>query len=147
MANDLEPRERDLITGLEASLWRAETRFDRAHMERVLHEDFVEFGRSGRVYDRAAILGMPPERIDADIPLPDLRVASVGEGVALVTYTSRVSSDGTILVGNRSSLWLRTLEGWQLRFHQGTPASAPGERIEPADPARGDRRPGADPVD
>jgi len=35
---------------LEESMWRAETRFDRGYVERLLHPDFFEFGRSGRVW-------------------------------------------------------------------------------------------------
>jgi len=41
---------------LEESLWRPETRYDGAWMRRVLHPEFREFGRSGRVYDLAATL-------------------------------------------------------------------------------------------
>ena len=37
---------------LEESLWRHETRFDRDYLQRVLHPDFFEFGRSGRVWTR-----------------------------------------------------------------------------------------------
>ena len=43
------------LRGLEESLWRAETRFDRKYMDAVLAPDFAEFGRSGRRYDRDAI--------------------------------------------------------------------------------------------
>lgn len=137
MARPLEPLELDHLRSLEESLWRAETRFDRGYMERLLHEDFVEFGRSGRVYDRAAILALPRGPIDAELPLPGLRIALVADDVALVTYTSRVADGASIAVGNRSSLWVRSAGGWKLRFHQGTPAAVPAEPAAATDRIRG----------
>lgn len=35
---------------IEEALWRPQTRSDRAFMDRICAPDFVEFGRSGRVY-------------------------------------------------------------------------------------------------
>ena len=112
--------ETERLRDLEESLWRAETRFDRAHMERVLHPDFLEFGRSGRTYTREQCLGVAPGEIDAELPLRDFAVHPVAEGIRLVTYVSVVRY-GTVQVGNRSSLWVRDGESWRLRFHQGTP--------------------------
>jgi hypothetical protein len=40
-----EATERKL-RDLEESLWRSETRHDPARMRRLLHPDFLEFGRS-----------------------------------------------------------------------------------------------------
>lgn len=37
---------------LEESLWRSKTRFDDAGMDASFADDFCEFGRSGRVYQR-----------------------------------------------------------------------------------------------
>jgi hypothetical protein len=118
----LSARDLDEIRSLEESLWRRETRFDREHMENVLAPDFFEFGRSGRIYDRTATLAVPPQAIDADLPLAELRVHDLGGGTALVTYVSRVRYDNVELA-NRSSIWTRRLGSteWQLRFHQGTP--------------------------
>jgi hypothetical protein len=104
---------------LEESLWVAKTRFDATYMERVLHEDFFEFGRSGRIYKRADTLDAAPREIGATIPLKDFAVHRVGEDVFLVTYKSEVR-DEELEIGNRSSLWIKTKDGWKLRFHQGT---------------------------
>lgn len=110
------------LQGLEESLWRPETRYDTAWMRRVLHPDFREFGRSGRVYDLGAILDAPAAAFEAELPFPGFAVAELAPGVALVTYVSRVRSDGGVLAANRSSVWVRGADGWRLRFHQGTPA-------------------------
>ncbi len=105
---------------LEESLWVAETRFDRAYMERVLAPDFFEFGRSGRMYTREKSLSAPAQTINAKLPLRDFAVHLIAPDVALVTYVSEVMYE-TVELANRSSLWTKGEKGWQLRFHQGTP--------------------------
>ena len=106
---------------LEEGLWRAETRFDPDWMRRVLHPDFLEFGRSGRVYDLEATLAAEAAPFSVELPLPGFTVREPAPGVALVTYVSRVDHlDGQPLAANRSSLWVRA-DDWRLRFHQGTP--------------------------
>ncbi len=116
--------EEDLnkLRELEESLWIAETRFDRGYMDRILAPDFFEFGRSGRIYMREDTLSAPPQKINAVLPLKDFKVHMISDGVVLVTYTGEVVS-GNLLTSNRSSLWLKTPGGWQLRFHQGTPVT------------------------
>ncbi len=105
---------------LEESLWRSETRFNREYMDRILAPDFFEFGRSGRIYQRADTLAAPFAEIKAKLPLDDFAVYLIDMNVALVTYTSRVTDD-QVQVANRSSIWCKTANGWQIKFHQGTP--------------------------
>jgi hypothetical protein len=109
------------LVELEHSLWRAETRFDRQFMERVLADDFSEFGRSGKVHTRFDTLGVTGETIQAT--LRDIEVDRVTEDVALVTYVGEVQQD-VLHVANRASVWVRRDGRWQLRFHQGTPLQA-----------------------
>jgi hypothetical protein len=106
---------------LEESLWKSETRFDLEYMEKVLSPEFFEFGRSGKVYARKDTLyGARPQVINAKFPLKNFKVEMIAENVALVTYISEVTYE-KVEVGNRSSIWIKTPKGWQLRFHQGTP--------------------------
>lgn len=109
---------------LERALWRAETRFDRKFMERVLADDFSEFGRTGRVHTRFDTLGVDERPIDAH--LRDIEVDRVTEDVALVTYVSEVQHE-VLDLANRASIWVRRDGRWQLRFHQGTPLQGPSE--------------------
>jgi hypothetical protein len=104
---------------LEESLWRTQTRFGPDHLQQVLHPDFFEFGRSGRVWTRHDTLTAEPGPIDAQ--LADFAVHPLGDDAVLVTYTSYVRHQH-MAVGRRSSIWVRTGSSWQLRFHQGTPA-------------------------
>jgi hypothetical protein len=117
---DLAAADIERLRELELSLWQAPTCFDSDYMNRVLAEDFTEFGRSGRVYAREDTLAVPPQPIDAR--LTDMAFRALGESAALVTYRTHVRDGEETLVGNRSSVWSRAGAGWQLRFHQGTPA-------------------------
>jgi hypothetical protein len=119
----LTPEDVNTLRALEVSLWTTETRFDPALMEQTLDKDFVEFGRSGRRYERAEMI-FPADQmqpIDIRLPLPDYSVDLIAPDVALVTYTSDVRYDGTVHCARRSSLWRRVDGSWKLRFHQGTP--------------------------
>jgi hypothetical protein len=113
----------ETIRALEESLWRSKTRFSRELMDKTFAEDFFEFGRSGRRYGRDEMFfdKSAPEDINATLPLPEFHARHITDDVVQVTYVSEVVYDGTILKGNRSSIWSRTEGTWQLRFHQGTP--------------------------
>lgn len=115
------------LLALEETLWRTATRFDRGWLEKVLHPDFQEFGRSGRRWSRAEIIGVPAADITVAWPPLHLDVRLVAPGVALLTY---VVVDGDGAAANRSSLWLQEPTGapdgtpaWRLRFHQGGPTT------------------------
>jgi hypothetical protein len=115
----------ELLTALEVELHQPQTRRDRVRLGQLLHDGFREFGRSGRVYSRAEVIGEFAE----DEPFPQI-VASgfelqvIGPNAALLTYVSAHRSDdgGVSRLTLRSSIWVRTAAaGWQMAFHQGTP--------------------------
>ena len=119
----LTAEDKNALRALETSLWMAETRYDPFLMDRSFDPEFVEFGRSGRRYERAEMI-FPADQmqgIDVRLPLPDYNVDLIAPDVALATYTSEVRYDGTLQRARRSSLWRRAEGVWRLRFHQGTP--------------------------
>lgn len=117
------------LQALEVRLHDPQVRSDAGQLQALLHEDFLEFGRSGGVHDKADSVGslgaavqpQPPLQLVAD----GFALARLGPDSALLTYRSAsVAEDGT--AGRhtlRSSVWLRTALGWQMRFHQGTPTA------------------------
>ncbi|MEM9910411.1 MAG: nuclear transport factor 2 family protein [Pseudomonadota bacterium] len=111
------------MIALEETLWRTETRFDPVLMDQTFSLDFVEFGRSGRRYERTEMIFQADQKteINAVLPLPDYSVQLVAVGVALANYTSEVWYADKIEAGRRSSLWVKESGRWKLRFHQGTP--------------------------
>lgn len=121
MKIELTTQELQELQMLEERLWIADFRFDLAWMEKILAEDFFEFGRSGRVYSRAQCLDATGVFIDAVIPFPDFKARYLSTDIVQTTYTSAVTDNGIVEYGNRSSIWIKTSEGWKLKFHQGTP--------------------------
>jgi hypothetical protein len=117
----LTDQDFDQLRQLEESHYRAEVRCSQSKMDEILAGDFFEFGRSGHVYSRAALLAAPLQAIDAVLPLPDLSIRLLSADVAQVTYKSIVQDESGEQHSLRSSIWSRTSGGWRLRFHQGTP--------------------------
>jgi hypothetical protein len=117
---EISKQDSETLRLLEEGLWRAEVRFDRERMDRILAPDFFEFGRSGRAYERADTLGIQARPIKAKLPLPDFKVRLLAPDIAQVTYISIVTYEHGEERARRSSIWSRTHDGWQLKFHQGT---------------------------
>ncbi|HEX6286715.1 MAG TPA: hypothetical protein VFZ80_04465, partial [Acidimicrobiia bacterium] len=59
--------------------------------------------------------------IEVELPVERYRMHLIDEDVALVRYVSNETLDGGSRSTERTSIWVNTNEGWQLRFHQGTP--------------------------
>ena len=104
---------------LETSMWREKTRFDLQFQTARFADDFVEFGRSGRIYTRDQIIHTESAPIDAT--LSNLQIRRIDENSVLITYDSAAVYEGSIEYARRSSIWSRTQSGWVMRFHQGTP--------------------------
>lgn len=113
-----------IIEQLEQELWCPKTRFNLPYMQEILATDFVEFGKSGRIYQRQDTLDIAYQAIEIVFPLPEFQVRLLAENIAQVTYNSVVTHHGAIESARRSSIWSRTATGWILRFHQGTPFQA-----------------------
>jgi hypothetical protein len=118
---ELSRDDREALERLEEELWREETRFDLAYMDRVLAADFFEFGRSGRMYRREDTLAISRAPIDAAFPLAELQTRLLAPDVAQVAYNSAVRYDGVVQWARRRSIWSRPPRGWVSRFHQGAP--------------------------
>ena len=89
----------------------------------ALAMEFVEFGQSGRRWERAEVLAaMAGEAPRADIVIEGFQVAALAPDVILATYDLVVSATrGPVPSSRRSSIWIRRDGRWQLRVHQGTP--------------------------
>lgn len=118
----LDPDDLASLRALEESLWCAATRFDPVLMDRTLAPEFHEIGRSGRRHARAALLFArdPDAVINATLPLPEYHVELIAPGVALATYVSELHIGARVERARRASIWLRSGQGWKLRYHQGT---------------------------
>lgn len=112
----------DRLRELETALHRREVRNSRQAVSDLLADEFIEFGSSGTVYNKAQIIeALEKESVDVKIAVRDFAVREIAPGVALITYISeRVDPGGNPGSALRSSIW-KLIDGrWQMIFHQGT---------------------------
>jgi hypothetical protein len=105
--------ELEHVIALELSLLDPEVRRSPERVGRLLHCDFREFGPGG-AWDREAIVAALAADPGRGWQATDVEARAVAAGVVLVTYRAAGSL--------RSSLWVSGPDGWQVLFHQGTPA-------------------------
>lgn len=117
----------DTLCRLEGELHQSDTRKDRARVEELLHPDFKEIGRSGRTYSRAEILEhLADETTGPCILSQDFDLQELAPGLCLLSYRSahETPQGHTTRATLRTSIRREEASGWQMVFHQGTPADA-----------------------
>ncbi|MET3588886.1 hypothetical protein ABID21_005026 [Pseudorhizobium tarimense] len=117
----------DLFYCLETSLHRPEVRRSPQQTAGLLADEFVEFAKSGRVYNKEVTIdALANEGSSGSSMVPqvaDFFVTALSNDVVLVRYRSvRAAPDGHKTFETlRSSIWKSNLGRWQMVFHQGTP--------------------------
>ncbi len=109
------------LQALEQALLDPKVRQDREAVSNLLTKNFTEFGSSGRVFDKQAILTQLAEEVPSSIALTEFSCDLLASNVALVTYRAhRTSAAGENISSLRSSVWTLEQDCWRMRFHQGT---------------------------
>lgn len=95
---------------------------DYQELDELLAEEFFEFGRSGKTYDKRLELEAARNEKNANpikLTVTDFNIRLLASDVILATYrTFRHNDENRAL---RSSIWKDNNGKWQLIFHQGTP--------------------------
>jgi len=106
---------------LETSLHKKQVRNSAESTSALLADGFVEFGSSGRVWNKSSIIeSMRREMEDQQVTVEDFAARELAPDVVLVTYISKKDVGSTL----RSSIWKRYEGKWQMIFHQGTRRAA-----------------------
>jgi hypothetical protein len=108
--------ELDEVIGHERRLLDPRVRASAEAVTALLHEEFREFGVSGRIWDRASIVPAVTADPGADPTVGEMTAVRLAPDVILLTYCVSRPRGRTL----RSSVWLRDTVGWRLYFHQGT---------------------------
>ena len=113
----------EVIRHLEERLLQVNVRQSVQDVAELLADDFVEFGSSGRVFDKQATIDSLQHESPAEISLIDYQARVLAPDVVLVTYRAvrSASTPAQTTQSLRSSIWKRLDGHWQLVFHQGTP--------------------------
>jgi len=109
------------VIELESRLLRHEFRSSYDFLDKILHNDFLEIGASGRTYNKEQTIDLLSKESNISSVATDFRFLQVAEGVALLTYSLKtVSPDTGTRYSIRSSVWKLENDNWKLVFHQGT---------------------------
>lgn len=108
---------------LETTLLKPEARSSYKELNRLLANDFTEFGSSGSVYRKSDTLARLVTTTDKVVyEVSDFEAKGLSENFVLTTFKAkRIINDADIVISLRSSLWKKTDGNWQMFFHQGTP--------------------------
>jgi hypothetical protein len=119
MVDDVSEHE---LRALEERFLEPATRASAAALEALLAGEFREFGASGRIWSRADVLkALPKESPVGACTMSDFNVQPLDERHVLVTYALTIPGPPQ-RTSLRSSVWRHSDAGWQMLFHQGTPA-------------------------
>ncbi|MGY0216494.1 nuclear transport factor 2 family protein [Endozoicomonadaceae bacterium StTr2] len=115
----------NIIIEHEIALHQYEVRTNREQVLKLLHPDFQEVGESGNSYNLSSILELLGSEQPSGnrIHSQDYESIKLGPDVYLLLYKSAtVDSEGhSSHFAKRSSIWMLTETGWQMKYHQGTP--------------------------
>lgn len=114
-----------ILLQLEQRLLSQATRCNCEELSHLLADDFIEFGVSGNIWNKAEVVEQLPQEHFTQRTISQFAVKPLSEHTALVTYNCHVETlDQHRTIGSlRSSIWQKQDERWQMVFHQGTPLS------------------------
>ncbi|WP_088224703.1 DUF4440 domain-containing protein [Desulfosporosinus sp. FKB] len=110
------------IYDLEDRLLQPEIRRSREEISMLLADDFVEFGSSGRMYDKIQVVEELPHSLPGSTIIEGFQIKVLSPYVVLATYRAVKTNESREEMRSslRSSIWRFTDGRWQIVFHQGT---------------------------
>jgi hypothetical protein len=113
------------VRQLELQLLEGRVRRSERRLTEILASDFVEFGSSGKLWDRDQIVRNLQKEEPVRRELDGFEARELAADVVLSTYrVRRFANDGRVAaISLRSSIWVRRDGRWQMVFHQGTRVS------------------------
>ena len=108
----------DEVIRLEVLLLDQSARKDLKTLQNLIADDFVEFGSSGRIFNKSDVIASLTNEQSRNFRATNFNHRLLCEGCVLLTYKLFEENNKPSL---RSSIWLfKPSHGWQMVFHQGT---------------------------
>ena len=120
MANSIASTDATIerqLRELEESYLRSDVRSSSESMQ-ALADEFIEFGSSGRIFDRAAVIAALAGQPGFESRIDDFVVRALSPEIALTMYrlSAWPTSGGQARVSLRSSVWMRRAGRWSMVF-------------------------------
>lgn len=106
------------VIDLEIYSLSPKVRGSKEELEKLLSEDFVEYGASGNIYNRLDIINELPGETEISFEVENIKAKPLGVDVVQITYLLHNKTENKYSL--RSSIWEWSLDGWRMIFHQGT---------------------------
>jgi hypothetical protein len=116
-----------LLRQLEERLLRPDVRKSAEEVTGLLADEFIEFGSSGRVFNKQQMIESLQHEPAIQRALMEFQTSVLAPGVILVTYRviRQSAADRQPTRSLRSSIWKLSHGRWQMVFHQGTLSKEP----------------------
>lgn len=111
------------VETLERRLLNPRIRSSGTDLDELIADDFVEFGRSGRVWTKSAIIESLSQAPSVEVEIASVQCRHICDSAILITYRSKRVGEDQSADTLRSSIWQRRGDVWQIIFHQGTQAN------------------------
>jgi hypothetical protein len=123
---EAERSQAESIRHLEERLLRPDVRKSARAVADLHADEFMEFGSSGRIFDKQEMIAALQDEPTIQRSLLDFKTMVLASEVVLTTYRAvRRTTGGQTTYTLGSSIW-RLVEGrWQMVFHQGTLTKEP----------------------
>lgn len=110
----------EVLFELEQRLAQVGRKLSAEEASSLIAEDFIEFGASGKVWSKAAMIAALSQSEPIQRIFKDFTVRELGASFCLVTYKVIGVAGQPPLFSLRSSIWRNNGETWQIVFHHGT---------------------------
>lgn len=112
-----DPNLKEHLRQLEEKLLKPEVRSSRAELEKLLAEEFFEFGSSGKVLYKDEEIAEEGIGV-VKMKMSEFEIHTLSDEIVLATY--RIFNETSQQHSLRSSTWKKNVDGWKMVFHQGT---------------------------
>ena len=111
---------------LEESLLHPDVPNSEQEVASLLADEFLEFGSSGKVYDKKQVLEALKVENAEQMTMTEFKAVPLSPDIILTTYRVNRLNTGTQQESSslRSSIWKFLENRWQMVFHQGTPSKS-----------------------
>ena len=113
------------LYNLETSLLEHSTRTSQDYLNRILSDNFLEFGSSGHIWTKDDVLQSLPHEKPQLFKISNFHAHDLAENLVLLTYSLNYNNRNTL----RSSIWKNHEGTWKIQFHQGTKIGAEGRNL------------------
>lgn len=115
---------KNLLLELEEMLMMPVIRRSPEEVSKLLADEFIEFGASGKVWTKEQIIEELQNEPEIKFTISDFDVRELAPDIMLARYRvkSQLVDDNKVGHSLRSSIWKQIDGHWQMVFHQGTRA-------------------------